>query len=187
MICKKHQPRWIGLVLAAFLTLAIAHPSLAHAKPGTGLRLTYEALGGVGGIAVPVGAAALVVVTSPDTGGGRYGSALVGSMLTLYLPIVLSPLGVYLAGNACGAHGSYWLALGGDVVGGLLSLVPGALFMNKEQYVLTVATLWVMEIAGAVAGYEIWNYVKRPKGDRSPPAAGNARYPWLPFNVMWRF
>jgi hypothetical protein len=182
---------WIAhalLILAAVVALAIAHPSRAYAELDKGERLTYEALGGAVGFA---GSVALALgTTRGPSGGGRaigIGGALAPGLLLLLTPLFVTPLGVYLAGNASGAHGSYWGSMGGLCVGGLLSLIPMGALMASDHSVLAWTTLLVAGVAGAVIGYEIWNHEERPQSNPSPPTAPNARVGSLPFNLMWRF
>src|SRR5262245_33848705 len=131
----------------------------APARPGIARRGVVSLLAElIGGIAVGLGMAWL---------GGRLGALagrggqaelgdLIGAVLGTFLGYIVGvAAGVSVAGRLLGRRGSFWLALAGSILGGVLvALLAEPLRLNQSTRVLSFA-LFFAALALALAGFNL--------------------------------
>ena len=123
----------------------IAAQWLAEAVAGA---IVGIALGAAAGFA---GARALA---GSGSGFGDLVAAVVGAMIGY---TVGAAAGVYLAGRLLGRRGSFWLALGGSVLGGALALLTGGLLrLNTNTTLLQTVFVLVPPVAATVGLNAPW-------------------------------
>jgi preprotein translocase subunit SecG len=152
----------IGALLLS--TLVARRSDAGDFDPGEDrvVRVTYESVAGLGGLAVGLLAAVGVGVAAKESGPDPVGAGAVLAVVTGVAAVVfLQPAGVYLAGHLSGANGNYGPALLGDVIGlgaavgvGCATLASSSSSQEKMLPVVLISAL-VLPLTGAVMGYEL--------------------------------
>jgi hypothetical protein len=139
-------------------------PNAANTSPAA--RVGYELIGSVAGYAVaiipaiPIGLVTLSIISGglhdSESDGGVGGIvilALAGVVGFEIASLFTLPLGVYIAGNAAGGDGSFWLSFLLDAIGaaGGCALAFSAADIGAGIFLI----LPTLQISGAVIGYEL--------------------------------
>jgi hypothetical protein len=150
-------------------------------QPSRTKRFVLEALAG-GGTGLVAGIAGIFTGALLNGGDCSSASCAVPVLGAMSLGIVVgTPLGVYGVGRTMDGHGTYWASLLGTALGSAVGLALAVITYDAGVDVLTLASIVVGPVVGAMVGYEISNSRRAPLAEpTASQSPASASFQWTP-------